>query len=70
MLYVRLDFSVIILATDEALGVEDGVVGVHGDLVLGSVSDETLRVGKGDIGRCCPVALVVGDDFWGSRQYR
>lgn len=64
VLYVRLDFDIVKLATDEALGIEDGVVGVHGDLVLRGVSDETLRVGKGDIRGCCSVSLVVGDDFW------
>ena len=36
---------------------------VHGDLVLRSVTDETLIVGEGDIGGCCSVTLVVGDDF-------
>ena len=64
VLYVRLDFSIIELATDEALGIEDGVVGVHRDLVLRGVSDETLRVGKGDIRGRRSIALVVGDDFW------
>lgn len=63
VLYVRLNFSIVVLATDEALGIEDGVVGIHGDLIFRGVSNETLRVGKGDIGGCCSVALVVGDDF-------
>ena len=36
------------LASDQTLGVEDGVVGVHGDLVLGGVTNETLGVGEGD----------------------
>jgi len=31
VLYVGLDFNIVELATDEALGIEDGVVGVHGD---------------------------------------
>ena len=42
---------------------KDGIVGVHGDLVLGGVTNETLCVGEGDITRRGTVTLVVGDDF-------
>ena len=49
--------------TNEALGVEDGVGGVHGDLVLCRVSYEALRVGEGDVAGGCPVTLVVGYDL-------
>ena len=42
VLHVGLDLSIGELAANEALGVEDGVVGVHGDLVLGRVTDQTL----------------------------
>jgi hypothetical protein len=42
VLHVGLDLSIGELAADEALGVEDGVVRVHGDLVLGRITDQTL----------------------------
>ena len=43
---------------DHALRVEDSVLRVHGGLVLGSVSDEALRVREGDPRRGGAVALV------------
>lgn len=39
------------------------VVGIHGDLVLGCITDEPLVVREGDIGWGGAVALVVGDNF-------
>ena len=63
MLHVGLDGGVVEPSPDHTLGVEHCVVGVHGHLVLGSVSDETLGVGEGDVARSGAVALVVGDDF-------
>ena len=58
-LHVGLNLGVGELASNEALGVEDGVVRVHRDLVLGSISDEALRVGEGDIRRRGAVSLVL-----------
>ena len=63
MLHVRYDLCVGDLSTNETLGVEDCVGRVHSDLVLGGISDQTLRVGEGDERRCCSVTLIVGDDF-------
>ena len=39
------------------------VVGVHGYLVLCSITNEALIFGEGDVGRGGPIALVVGDDL-------
>jgi len=53
-----------VLATDEALDVEDGVLGVDGGLVLGGVTDQTLSViAESDVRRGDTVSLVVGDDL-------
>ena len=63
MLDIELHFSIAELATDETLCIENGVVGVHRDLVLGSIADQTLVVGEGDIRGSGSVTLVVGNDF-------
>lgn len=63
MLDIRLHLGVGKLASNETLGVEYSVVGIHGDLVLCGVADQPLVVREGDIRRCCPVTLVVGNDF-------
>ena len=42
---------------------EDGVGGVHSDLVLSSVTDQTLRIGESDIRRRRSVPLVISYDL-------
>jgi len=42
---------------------ENGVDGVHGDLVLSRITDETLGISEADVRRRRSVPLVVGDDF-------
>ena len=63
VLHVGLDSGVRKLASDQTLGIEDGVVGVHGSLGLGGISDKTFSLGEGNIRRGGTVTLVVGNDF-------
>ena len=63
VLNVGLNLSIGELATDETLSVEDGVMRVHRDLVLGGIADQTLGVGEGDERGGCPVTLIVGDNL-------
>lgn len=55
--------SVVELATDSVLRVEDGIDGVHRNLILRGVTDVTLGVGEGDIRGGGAITLVVGDDL-------
>ena len=63
VLHVGLDLIVGELAANQTLGVEDGVGRVHGDLVLGRITDQTLSVSEGNERGRRPVTLVVGDDL-------
>mmetsp|Transcript_61850 Transcript_61850/g.127900 ORF Transcript_61850/g.127900 Transcript_61850/m.127900 type:complete len:110 (+) Transcript_61850:691-1020(+) len=54
---------VVHLSADQALRIEDGVIGVHGSLVLGSISDEALGICERNPGRSGAVTLIVGDDL-------
>jgi hypothetical protein len=63
VLHIGLNLSIGELATDETLSIEDSVGGVHGDLVLGGITDETLGVGEGDERGSGAVTLVIGNDF-------
>lgn len=45
----------------DILDIEDGVLGVHGSLVLGGLTDKTLLVGERDEGRGGEASLLVGN---------
>jgi len=62
-LAISLDDLVLELSADKTLGVEDGVGGVSGGLVLGGVSDEALFLSEGNVGRGGVDTLIVSDDF-------
>lgn len=38
-------------------------MGVHSDLVLGSITDESLAIGERDIGGRRAVTLIIGNDL-------
>lgn len=59
VLHVGLNLSILKLSANQSLGVENSVVRVHGDLVLGSVTDQSLRVVESDVRGSGSVTLVV-----------
>jgi len=63
VLHVSLDLGVIEAATDQTLGIEDSVGGVHGSLVLGRLTDQTLLLVEGDVRGGGEATLLVGDDL-------
>jgi len=63
VLHIGLNLRICELATNQTLRIEDSVDWVHGDLVLGGISDQTLGICESDEGRSGTVSLVVGDNF-------
>lgn len=49
--------------TQYSLGIEDGVSGVHGSVVLGGLTNETLLVREGNEGGGGEGTLLVGNDL-------
>ena len=63
VLDVGLHLGIIEFTADETLRIEDSVVGVHGNLILRGITNETLGVGERDIRGGRAVTLVVRNDF-------
>ena len=49
VLHVGLDDGIVELSANQSLGVEDRVRWVHGDLVLGGITDKSFGVGEGNV---------------------
>ena len=63
VLLITLDLRVLEFTTNETLSVEDGIARVHGDLVLGSISNQSLTLTESDIRKGGTVTLVVGNNL-------
>ena len=63
MLHIRDDGRVIHFTTDETLGIEHGVDRVHGSLILGSITNQTLRLSERNPRRGGAVALIISNDL-------
>ena len=63
VLHVALHFWVVDLATNEALRVEDGILGIGVECILRRITDQPFLVREADPRWCYPVTLVVGDNL-------
>ena len=63
MCHILLNAVIVKASSNQSLGIKDGVLGVHGNLVLGSISNQPLSFCEGNVGGRRPVALIVGNDL-------
>lgn len=56
-------FATEAVAACDLLGIENSVLGVHGSVVLGSLTNQTLLVGEGNERRGSERTLLVGNDL-------
>ena len=80
MLQIRLNLGIVELATNKTFGIKDAgiqilgekikrrinlrVMGVHGDLVLCGIANQTFVVRERYIRRSCAISLIVRNDFY------
>ena len=60
---IYLDCGIAKFAADKTLGVEYGVACIHGNLILGGITNETFGLVESDIRGCGAVSLIVGNDL-------
>ena len=63
MPHILLDNSLAEVAANETLSIKHRVLWVHGHLVVGSITNETLCVCESHIAGGCAVALIIRDDL-------
>lgn len=61
--HIFLNDLILELSANQSLGIEDGVGGIFGNLVLGSISDQPFVVSEGNIGGSGSVSLIIGNDL-------
>ncbi|KAI8129334.1 hypothetical protein FF38_14239 [Lucilia cuprina] len=49
MFHISLNGGIIEFATNQTLSIEDGICGIHSDLIFGCISNKTFSVGEGNI---------------------
>jgi hypothetical protein len=58
--HILLDHWISEFSSDESLGIKDRIMGVFGNLILGSISNESFSLGKGNIRGSRSVSLIIG----------
>mmetsp|Transcript_61485 Transcript_61485/g.70505 ORF Transcript_61485/g.70505 Transcript_61485/m.70505 type:complete len:335 (-) Transcript_61485:480-1484(-) len=61
--HIALNGVFVEFTTNKSLGIENGVFGVSGNLILGGVTNKTLGFGESNIRGSGSVSLIVGNDF-------
>ncbi|TEA37978.1 hypothetical protein DBR06_SOUSAS14310008, partial [Sousa chinensis] len=63
MLHIRLDNSIIKSSSNEGFGIKHRVGGIHCNLIVCNITDQSFGISKGDIARCSSVPLIIGNYF-------
>lgn len=63
MLHIRLHNSIIKSTSNQAFGIKHCVGGIHCDLILCSITNQSFGIGKSDITWGGSVSLIIGNYF-------